>query len=259
MTKNILNEKNFSKFEKKLKQSENVLLYLDYDGTLSHFKKDPKAAYPVKGIKKVIKEISKFSFLKVAIISGRSLNDLKNMIKLNNVYYAGLHGLEMEDYSPENLNEKEIQYYKNIIKQNYTTEIKKEKLYLENKKFVLSIHYRNNYKNVKELKSFIKNLVDTNNYEIMEGRKILEIRPKNWDKGKAVTLIREKSFDDNNNPLEIYIGDDTTDEDAFSVINGFSIYVKNENQISEKASFYLNNPDEVLIFLKKLKNLLENI
>lgn len=258
MNKNVLNEKNFSKFEKKLKQSENVLLYLDYDGTLSHFKKDPKAAYPVKGIKKVIKEISKFKFLKIAIISGRSLKDLKNMIKLNNVYYAGLHGLEMKDYSPQNLNKKEIQYYKNMIKENYPNEIKNENLYLENKKFVLSIHYRNNYKDVKELKFFIKNLVDTNKYEVMEGRKILEIRPKNWDKGKAVTMIRKKSFDDNK-PLEIYIGDDTTDEDAFSVINGFSIYVKNENQISEMANFCLNNPDEVLIFLKRLKNLLENI
>ena len=251
MSKNILKEKNFLKLEKKIKTSENLLLFLDYDGTLSHFKKDPKAAHPVKGIKEVIDQLSKLSFVKIAIISGRSLTDLKDMIKLDNIYYAGLHGLEMKDYTPQNLSRKEIQYYINMIKENYSKEIKNDQIYLEDKKYVLSIHYRDDYKNIDNLKLFITNLINKNKYEVMKGRKILEIRPKNWNKGKAVKMIRKNSFE-NNNPLEIYIGDDTTDEDAFSVINGFSIYVKNENKMSEKANFFLNNPDDVFIFLKKL-------
>ena len=258
MNKNILKNDNFSKLDKKLKSNENILLFLDYDGTLSHFKKDPNKAYPVKGIKKIIKKISELDFITITIISGRGLEDLKNKMSLNSINYAGLHGLEMQDYNPKNLNQNKIKHYINIIKKQYKNEIKSNQLFLEDKKFVLSIHYRNNFQDINNLKSSIHNLVDKKQFEVMNGRKIIEIKPKGWNKGKAVQMIRKKSFK-NKNPLEIYIGDDTTDEDAFSVINGFSIYVKNENKMSEKAAFYLNDPDEVYMFLNKFKNTLKNL
>ena len=258
MNKNILKDENFLKLEQKLKIDKNILLFLDYDGTLSHFKKNPKTAYPIKGVKNIIKKISESKFINITVISGRNLEDLKEKIKLNNINYAGLHGLEMKDYNPKNLNQNEIKYYINMIKEKYKEKINKDQLYLEDKKFVLSIHYRNNFKEVKKLKNFINNLVDKKQFEVMEGRKIIEIRPKGWDKGKAVKMIRKKSFI-NQSPFEIYIGDDTTDEDAFSVINGFSIYVKNEKEMSKQADFFLNSPDEVYKFLNKFNNTLKNL
>ena len=256
MSKNIFKENNFLKLEKNLKNNEKISLFLDYDGTLSHFTKNPEVAKPVKGVKKVIEKISNFNFVNITIISGRSLQVLTNMIKLDNIYYAGLHGLEMQNQQPLKLNRQKIKKYKELIKNNYSQAIKNDQVYIEDKKFVLSIHHRDNFKNVNKLKKFLDNLIDDNKYEVMVGRKILEIKPKNWNKGKTVKMLRN-SFFKNQKPFEIYIGDDTTDEDAFSVINGISIYVKNQSKMSPKANFYLNNPDEVLLFLKKLKKLLE--
>lgn len=258
MSKNIYKKNNFLKLEKRLKDNEKISLFLDYDGTLSHFTKNPEAAKPVNGIKKVIEEISNFNFVNITLISGRSLQDLTNMIKLDNIYYAGLHGLEMQNQQPPELNRQKIKEYKEIIKNNYSQAIKNDQIYIEDKKFVLSIHHRDNYKNVDKLKKFIDDLIDDNKYEVMVGRKILEIKPENWNKGKAVKMIRNNFFK-NKKPFEIYIGDDTTDEDAFSVIKGISIYVKNQSKMSPKANFYLNNPDEVLLFLKKLKKSLKKI
>lgn len=47
----------------------------------------------------------------------------------------------------------------------------------------------------------------------------MEIRPNvNWDKGRALKyLLNTLGFDNFNNVLPMYLGDDTTDEDAFKV------------------------------------------
>ena len=100
---NILDNNNFSLIKNSLKKNSNLMLFLDYDGTLAYFNKDPKKAHPVSGVKETIKQLTKFNSVKIAIISGRNLNDLKNMINLNNIYYAGLHGLEMKDYNSKKL------------------------------------------------------------------------------------------------------------------------------------------------------------
>jgi len=57
--------------------------------------------------------------------------------------------------------------------------------------------------------------------------------------------------------LTIYLGDNTTDEDAFKVIHrpqGWSIFVGAENP-SSNADYFLNSPSEVETFLSRLLGL----
>ncbi|MGM0409302.1 MAG: trehalose-phosphatase [Bacillota bacterium] len=248
MSKNILEKENFNFLKKNLLTKEKILFFLDYDGTLANFHKNPKKAIMSPETKKIIKKLNELNKIDIFMISGRQLDDLKEMVKINNINYAGLHGLEMPDFKLDKLSKKDIQNYIKKIQKKYKYEIDKNALYIENKKYVLSIHYRKNFSNKKELNNFCEEIINKDKYEIIEGRKIIEIRPKNWNKGKAVNLIKKKRYQ-NINYFDIYIGDDTTDEDAFPYIEGLSIYVKNNEKMSNKTDYYLNNPKEVLKFL----------
>ncbi|RZR84962.1 hypothetical protein BHM03_00011884, partial [Ensete ventricosum] len=82
------------------------------------------------------------------------------------------------------------------------------------------------------------------------GRKVLEIRPSiKWDKGKALEFLLESlGFADCSNVFPIYIGDDCTDEDAFEVLRdreqGLGILVSRCAK-ETNASYSLREPAEV--------------
>jgi trehalose-phosphatase len=89
-------------------------------------------------------------------------------------------------------------------------------------------------------------------FRITTGKKVLEIRPQNaWNKGDAVKRILEHW---GGNEMPLYVGDDTTDEDAYRIIreNGISVSI-GENA---EADYYLRSQDEVGPFLDWLAGVL---
>ena len=95
---------------------------------------------------------------------------------------------------------------------------------------------------------------------LTSGKKVWEVRPPvDWDKGEAVEAINRemKAVLKCERLLTIYLGDDTTDEDAFRVIRrpqGWGIFVGQENP-SSNAEYFLNSTSEVLTFLSRLLEL----
>jgi len=88
-------------------------------------------------------------------------------------------------------------------------------------------------------------------------KKLWEVRPTiDWDKGKAVEFISDEIKRNLALPhlLTIYLGDDTTDEDAFRVLRppaGWSIFIGG-GKTSSSAAYYLNSVAEVGEFLDRL-------
>jgi len=240
-----------------------LLILLDFDGTLVPIAETPdKAALPEQA-RNTLREISDSPNARLAFISGRTLEDIKNKIGIKNAIYSGNHGLEIEGPKikfkpaiPPGFR-KALERVKDKLAQK-TSAFKG--VLIEDKGLALSLHYRLAAKeNIPQIKTIFHETVIIpmvrNKIRIKAGKMVLEVRPPvAWDKGKvSLWLLSRQFFAAKNKPVfPVYIGDDITDEDAFKALKnkGLTIFVGEPKGSS--AQCYLKNPNEVVTFLKKL-------
>lgn len=244
-------------------ESGNPVVFLDYDGTLTPIVPDPDTANLSPTMAEALQELSrKFP---VAVISGRGLSDVRRRIDLPNVFYAGSHGFEIEGPNHFHYENPEGQSFLGVLDE--AERLLKEALadvdgiQVERKKYAIAVHYRR-LKAVEKL-GFIEESVDrirqqTGRLRKSYGKKIFELHPDmDWNKGKALTFLLNTMFPkgkDRQNILPIYIGDDTTDEDAFKILKtrGFGIRVLGETQQKTLADYTLQNTSAVGEFIQQL-------
>ncbi|KAM3736603.1 hypothetical protein ACB098_10G176400 [Castanea mollissima] len=255
-----------SSFEeiKSMAHEKQMIVLLDYNGTLSPIVNNPNQALMSTEMHSAVREISEH--FPTAIISGRSRNKVFQFVRLNNIYYARSHGMDISnpsvslnygnhEHQTRTIDEKgndmvnfcPVRDFLPIIQ---TIKDKLEKIAkdikgasVEDSKFCLSVHFRCvNEENVGKLKEMVESTMEFyNDFRISEGKKVMEICPIiNWDKGHS------------SNVLPIYIGDDKTDEDAFKMIKsigrGFPVAVSTSPKETE-ALYSLRDPTEVMSFL----------
>ncbi|KAE8800556.1 hypothetical protein D1007_24056 [Hordeum vulgare] len=133
---------------------------------------------------------------------------------------------------------------------------------VENNKFCVSVHYREvDERDWRLVEDIVNNvLLDFPDLERASGDMVWEVRPKaKFNKGDALDHLYRYLLQhlqvESSQVLAIHIGDDTTDENAFSMLRekgyGFGIRVQTEPKLTE-ATYSLKDPYEVMGFLKKL-------
>ncbi len=70
-------------------------LLLDYDGTLSPIASHPDLAVMPTETRKVLERLANHPDVFIAVISGRSVTNVKEMVGIDGITYAGNHGLEI--------------------------------------------------------------------------------------------------------------------------------------------------------------------
>jgi trehalose 6-phosphate phosphatase len=242
-----------------------VILLLDYDGTLAPIRDTPGKALLPYATKKVLTRLKASGCCKIAIISGRALRDVKKMVDIQDITYVGNHGLQIE--GPKIKFESPLPYgYAKLLgalKDELTRKLSCVKgVVIEDKGLSLSVHYRLVAKGdialVKTIfhETIIVALV-SNKIKIRPGKKVHEIRPPvSWDKGKSVLwLLARYKFMHNNDVTAVYMGDDASDEDAFKALQGKGITVAVGKAQDSNASYYLRSPVEVKECLSRIAQL----
>ncbi|KNA21869.1 hypothetical protein SOVF_039240 [Spinacia oleracea] len=249
----------------KSSKGKKIVMFLDYDGTLSPIVQDPDRAFMSDEMRAAVKSVARY--FPTAIVSGRGKDKVHDFVKLNELYYAGSHGMDIE--GPSNgSDDKSIvcqpaSEFLPIINEVYKKLVSKtqfiEGAYVESNKFCLSVHFRNvDEKKWPELAEQVKEVLsDYPKLKMTYGRKVLEIKPTiKWNKGKALEFLLEAlGFSNSKDVLPIYIGDDRTDEDAFKVLRkkkqGFGILVSKFPK-ETSAAYTLQDPSEVMCFLQRM-------
>lgn len=238
----FLNDLNFDKTK--------IALFLDIDGTISDFKIDPRDCFISKKILKLIEDIQNKGCL-VAVVTGREYYSAKKLLENLNLPIAALHGLDI--YINEKINLNSINDNNNFLIQKFFYHIQEDaKFYpdinIENKHNSIALHYRKNPDLYDVAKNIMYRIQDNNDqFKIIEGKYVLELIPKNSNKGSAIKTLL--SHFNAQHYLSIFIGDDITDEDGFKVVNqleGISIKVGSGETV---ARFRLKNIDHVEEFL----------
>jgi trehalose 6-phosphate phosphatase len=75
---------------------KHVLLILDYDGTLTPIVDDPARAFLSPATSGVILSLRALAGIRLGVISGRALEDVRDRVGMDGVLYAGSGGLEMD-------------------------------------------------------------------------------------------------------------------------------------------------------------------
>lgn len=260
--------KDLNKITAFFKRSPVKILMLDFDGTLTPIVQSPKEAKLSKEMKNLLLKLSKTRGFYLAIISGRSLEDLKKKVNLKNIIYGGNHGLEGEIFGEKYL-------FPVPSKVLWTLEKIQERLnqitgkfkgtFVEDKALTLSFHYRlADKQQTPEIKLLInqtlKPYITDRSVSAIAGKKVVDIIPNvNWNKGHFAALIIKKITDRMKaHPVAIVIGDDTTDEDLFQILkNGVTIseacknfvFIKVGKNHKSDAKYSLKNTKEVFTFL----------
>ncbi|KAH6756743.1 Haloacid dehalogenase-like hydrolase superfamily protein [Perilla frutescens var. hirtella] len=249
-------------------KGKQIVVFLDYDGTLSPIVEDPDRAFITNEMREAVRDVSKF--FPTAIVSGRCRAKVHDFVKLSELYYAGSHGMDIKGPSKGHRQKKGNQTvlcqpareFLPIIDEVYRALIEKVKhipgAKVENNRFCLSVHYRCvDEKKWVELADEVKLVIkDYPQLRLNHGRKVFEIRPTiKWDKGNAVEFLLESlGYADSNDVLPVYIGDDRTDEDAFRVLRqrgrGLGILVSKVPK-ETNASYSLQEPTEASYALPK--------
>lgn len=223
-------------------------------------KKRPGDAKPSIKTKALVKRLANKKDIITTLVSGRPVSDLLNFFKNldKNINLIGSHGAEIK-YNGKN--PYIIESVKKIIDQlgkikDDVGYILKEFscFYIEDKKVSFAIHYRNCHK--KDLINLEKTMETINNYkkklpiDVIEGKKVIEVMPRNINKGKAVNILKNKY--ELENTISICIGDDVTDEHMFEKnIDGLNIKVARK-KVDSNASYYLKNVGDVQKFLQTI-------
>lgn len=244
------------------------LLLADYDGTLTPIVGRPEDAVLSPGVRDKLSALARKPHLSVGIITGRSLAEIKSLVAIEGIYYSGNHGLEIEGPALNYINP--LAGAARTTMQELAREFAKELagvtgVIIQNKGLSLSVHYRLVKKEEESIvaetfRRITAPLRREGKIKVFPGKKVWEVRPPiDWHKGKAVASIRTEieSLLRLERLLTIYLGDDTTDEDAFEVLHrpeGWSVFVGPENT-SSAADYFLNSPAEVEEFLSRLLEL----
>ncbi len=236
-----------------LRGANSVLLCLDFDGTLAPIVADPAAASPKDSAVDALGRITSDPAITTAIISGRSLADVRTRID-GPTLFAGNHGLEIQRNGTVSVHP--IAQIRASLVDEVCARLESEldsvpQCWVENKRLTGTVHLRsvpNRYhETVDTIVGSVIDRIGNGVLKCSSGKRVIEISPQiPWGKGNAVELIRSSLPTE---PLVLYIGDDTTDESAFEAVepNGIGIRVGDETE--SWASCRVRSPDEVASLL----------
>lgn len=221
-------------------------LFLDVDGTLLDHADEPAGVVLASGLLATLKRLCTYTQGALALVSGRSIADLDKLFTPCTFAAAGQHGLEIRDTQGQIAFDEQARARNAVAVEALMRQTRKlVNITVEDKGLSVALHYRRAPYLRDRLLHLTRGLARTlgSDFRVIDGNMAFEIKSGPSDKGSAIRkLLNDPVF---HTRTPIYVGDDTTDEDGFALVNamnGLSVKVGLGPSIATQRAA---NPTEV--------------
>jgi trehalose-phosphatase len=233
-------------------------LFLDYDGTLTPIVDRPDLAILSDEMRATLRRVA--AVWPTLIVSGRARDDVSALVGVDSLSYAASHGFDVAGPAGSHLR---LEVDPEIVPAISAAAAAVRDgvagipgVLVEDKKFAVAVHYRLTPPDrVAEVERIVDAVVAPEpRIRKTHGKMVFELRPaRAWDKGRAVLWLMEALELDTADVVPLFIGDDTTDEDAFRALEdrGIGIAVT-ELPRPTAARYSLQTVEEVGWLLQRL-------
>ena len=234
-----------------------VAVFLDYDGTLTPIVERPEDALLPAETRAAIERLA--ALAPVAIVSGRALADVRRLIGIEGITYAGSHGFDvvLPDGSAHQRGTEFLPALEAAERDLRARLASVPGAQIEAKTFAIAVHVRRVREElVPDVEAAVAEVAAADpRLRRTGGKKVFEIRPAvAWDKGKALLWLLDV-LELGPGVLPVYVGDDETDEDAFRAVRdrGLGVVVRGEGDDRPTLARYtLRDTEEARAFVELL-------
>jgi trehalose 6-phosphate phosphatase len=205
-------------------------IFFDVDGCLVEFRPAPELVKIPDAVRASLSELQIVLAGAVALVSGRTLDDLDNLFAPLILPSAGQYGMRRRSADgvlhSVLLPEKQVADF--VRRRALETALRFPGLKVEDKGFSVALHYRTAPHLADAVAAAAASIVASlgDAYEVQPGAMVQEIKPTTCSKGCAVrAFLAEPPF---KSRTPVFLGDDFADESAFAAVNtlgGVSIAV----------------------------------
>ena len=243
-------------FFARLRQARARVLLLDYDGTIAPFHRRPEHAHPYPRVSELLARAMLTCATRVVIVSGRRLADLRAPLARIPWHEAwACHGWQRlvaggapaAGFVPCDAARLRLQLAEAPARRLALLGAR-----IERKAASVAVHWRGVAEpSVERIREHLHRAWRGHGeeLELIEFDGGMELRARGRDKGSVVRGILDECSPDT---VCAYLGDDTTDEDAFAAIRGRGLGILVRPQLREtRADAWLAPPAELLAFLER--------
>ncbi|MHB0777604.1 trehalose-phosphatase [Halomonas sp. WWR20] len=225
-------------------------LFLDLDGTLSPLMAKPTDVVLEMQLLELLSTLHERLGGALAVVSGRSIQDLSRLLAPLELPLAGQHGAERCDsINGYSLNEPDHETLEKAREELSRLLEAHPELELEDKGASLALHYRNAPDKLEVIEQQLQHLRDTLGEALtMHGGKfVFELRTTSCNKGEAIHQFMKEAPFASRTP--VFIGDDLTDEDGFAAVNALDGHSIKVGEGATRATYRLEDTQAVEAWL----------
>jgi trehalose-phosphatase len=237
-----------------------LLAAFDYDGTLVPIRPTPEEAIADEATRTALTRLAAAPGTAVAVVSGRPIAQLRDLVPAERLWLVGLHGLEIAAPHGEVLATVDLDAAAAALgplrSAGEAIAAGHPGVRIEDKGASLVLHTRQatRHEAVAAAGEFRRAAAYVPGFEVMGGKETVEARPAGTSKGTAMRrLLREAGGE-----TVLYVGDDTTDEDAFAALeeaasgDAVTVRVEGESATPTRARFTIASQEEFAELLRRL-------